>query len=161
MSKIKIQTLQIAIFMILISFITFIGLSLYTNKLTPQYSVQSLKSAKITHLKNAYINTNSELVSLTKNRQQLKYTVPDDFKLNTSRNVSVYTFEQDYTGHIALSKAEYESTLKDSQKLEQERKPFSELRKYSLITLMVFISIFLGTLLTSSFDELNIKEDET
>lgn len=157
MFKIKIQTIKTVIFMILISFITFISLSLYINKLTPQYSVQSLKSAKITHLKNAYINTNSELVGLTKNRQQLKYTIPDDFKLNTSGNVSVYTFEQDYDGNIALSKAEYESTLKHSQKLEQEREPFSKLRKYSIVILIIFVIILFGACIDSKSDDRNIE----
>ena len=161
MSKIRIYTVKISLFIMMVSFLISIALSIRINQLTPRYSVQSLESAQITHLKNAYINTTRELVGLKTNRQQFKYATPDDFKINTSGNISVYTFEQDFEGNIALSQSEYTKTLNQSKKLERERKPFSKFKQYSLIILAISTIIFFGTLITSSFDELNIKKDES
>ena len=153
----KTQTIHIALNVLIISVITTIGLTLYINKLAPEYSVEALKSAKITHLQNAYINTDSELFGVTKNRQQFKYTVPDDFKLNPSGNISVYTFKQNFGRDVALTKAEYESTWKQYQKLEQEQKPFLILRKYSIVIWVISLVVFIGALIGYKPEDTNIE----
>lgn len=160
MSKIKIRTINVAAFILTFSFLAIIVLSICVNKLTPQYSVQSLKSAQITNLKNAYISTDSRLVGITTNRQQFKYVIPADFQLNTSGNVSVYTFDQDYQGNVALSKTEYEASLKQSQKLEQKRKPFSDFKKYSIITWIISTIIFIGAFIDFKAENKNSQKDE-
>lgn len=92
-----------------ISFICVLWLQFHIETNSPTYLTSDLKTAKSTNLKDAYYDTDDQLLGLNGNRRQLTYDSPKTINIPKSGNISLLTFyntKSDGKQSVAMTKTE-------------------------------------------------------
>lgn len=122
-------------------------LSMTNTKPTPETS--SIKSAKITHLSNAYFTNNNVLSAITTNRHKVNYVVMKPFDLDKSGNASVYTFfEKTNNTYYVIPKDQLQNVIDNNEALDQHYNTMSNVFAILVAIPLVILIIIIPIILT-------------
>lgn len=115
-------------------------LSMTNTKPTPETS--SIKSAKITHLSNAYFTNDNILSAITTNRHKVNYVVMRPFDLDKSGNASVYTFfEKTNHTYYVIPKGQLQNVIDNNEVREQLYNTISNILAILIVIPLVILFI--------------------
>lgn len=122
-------------------------LSMTNTKPTPETS--SIKSAKITHLSNAYFTNDNVLSAITANRHKVNYVVMKPFDLDKSGNASVYTFfEKTNHTYYVIPKGQLQNVIDNNEVRDQHYKTISNILAILIVIPIVILAIIVPIILT-------------
>lgn len=122
-----------------------LGLQAYIGISSPRFDTASLKSAKIVHITNAYIDKNDELVGMTTERHQASYQTLSDISINKSGNTSVYPIPN--SGHFgdddyAVTKSEMSNMLEHNSKADKHVRKLRSTRNSLIVAIVIALIIW-------------------
>lgn len=121
------------------------------NRSSPQFTTESLKSAKIVHIANAYTDKNNELVGMITERHQVSYQTISDIHIDKSGNISVYKIADsgqstDVGDDFVITKSEMPKMIERNIRADKHVQSLRSVRDKLIIAVIVTLVIWISLL---------------
>ena len=140
-------------------------IGMYINHVSPAFDTNSLKTAKVIKLKNAYFNADGKLVGMLSKNHQARYQVQKDYniKLDNSGNTSIYSIpsaDHPNDDKFAIQKKDKAKIISINLKKDNEVHKLEAIQTKLAIVIIIALVIWIVSLQISLRTRKNSSNEE-